>query len=488
MWWVTTQKNGASALGPQRVLGLKSYETAWTWLHKLRRAMVRPERDLLTGRVEVDECYVGGLEEGLPGRLNLKKAPLRVIIMASLASLAWRRIGWRRESASVRLTKSPAFIAEFDGLRGLAVSGVILFHSQMQLVSVHLDQVARYGWIGVDLFFVLSGFLITGILVRSKPNPNFPNFFKNFYARRALRIWPLYFALLFLSWVIAHVVPGTLAQQLLHTRWLAFVLLLQNLFIISIPGPLVPTWTLAIEEQFYLFWAPIVRLASRRWLVLLLCFVIAASPVARYGLNGRILATNTLLNLDGLAFGALLALLFRPECRLLWICIASAASMIGVVGISLCRFQPEPLLSSWLACAFSGLVTFALLSVHTNSFYSRFLRIRWLRYLGTISYGLYLLHGWAAVFVAAAGVDRQLSRFGAVGDVATVAIRFVVSVLFATGSWYMLEQPILRFKNRFGGAEPVQFSAGKSLSASSHSSLASAYPVISPNHNMSGQA
>lgn len=74
MWWVTTQKNGASALGLQRVLGLKKYETAWTWLHKLRRAMVRPGRNLLTGRVEVDECYVGGLEEGLPGRLNLKKA------------------------------------------------------------------------------------------------------------------------------------------------------------------------------------------------------------------------------------------------------------------------------------------------------------------------------------------------------------------------------------------------------------------------------
>ena len=74
MWWVTTQKNGASALGLQRVLGLRSYETAWTWLHKFRRAMVRPGRDLLSGRVEVDECYVGGEEEGLPGRLNLKKA------------------------------------------------------------------------------------------------------------------------------------------------------------------------------------------------------------------------------------------------------------------------------------------------------------------------------------------------------------------------------------------------------------------------------
>jgi hypothetical protein len=74
MWWVTTEKNGASALGLQRVLGLKSYETAWAWLHKFRRAMVRPGRDLLTGSVEVDECYVGGPEEGLPGRLNLEKA------------------------------------------------------------------------------------------------------------------------------------------------------------------------------------------------------------------------------------------------------------------------------------------------------------------------------------------------------------------------------------------------------------------------------
>src|SRR5450755_1332904 len=64
MYWVTTQKNGASALGLQKVLGLGSYKTAWTWLHKLRRAMVRPGRDRLSGRVEVDETYLGGMEEG----------------------------------------------------------------------------------------------------------------------------------------------------------------------------------------------------------------------------------------------------------------------------------------------------------------------------------------------------------------------------------------------------------------------------------------
>lgn len=74
MWWVVAQKNGASALGLQRVLGLRSYEKAWTWLHKLRRAMVRPGRDRLAGIVEIDETYLGGLEEGVRGRQTEKKA------------------------------------------------------------------------------------------------------------------------------------------------------------------------------------------------------------------------------------------------------------------------------------------------------------------------------------------------------------------------------------------------------------------------------
>lgn len=74
MWWVTSQKNGVSALGLQRVLGLGSYQTAWAWLHKLRRAMVRPGRERLSGRVEVDETYLGGLEEGVRGRRTERKA------------------------------------------------------------------------------------------------------------------------------------------------------------------------------------------------------------------------------------------------------------------------------------------------------------------------------------------------------------------------------------------------------------------------------
>ena len=80
MWWITTQKNGASALGLQRGLGLRQYQTAWTWLHKLRSAMVRPGRDLLGGRVEVDESYLGGVEAGGRGRKAETKA---LIIVAA---------------------------------------------------------------------------------------------------------------------------------------------------------------------------------------------------------------------------------------------------------------------------------------------------------------------------------------------------------------------------------------------------------------------
>jgi transposase-like protein len=94
MWWVTAQKNGASALGLQRILGLGSYETAWTWLHKLRRAMVRPGRDQLSREVEVDETFVGGVEEG-GGRRHVGKKAL-VVIAVEIRGSALGRIRLQR--------------------------------------------------------------------------------------------------------------------------------------------------------------------------------------------------------------------------------------------------------------------------------------------------------------------------------------------------------------------------------------------------------
>lgn len=122
MWWVTSQKNGASAVGLQRILGLGSYETAWTWLHKLRRAMVRPGRDRLTGEVEVDETFVGGVEAG-GGRRHIGKKSL-VVVATEVRGTAMGRIRLQRVEDSsadsllgfVKLAVEPGATVVTDGL------------------------------------------------------------------------------------------------------------------------------------------------------------------------------------------------------------------------------------------------------------------------------------------------------------------------------------------------------------------------------------
>lgn len=126
IWWVVCQKNGASALGLKRILGLGSYETAWTWLHKLRRSMVRPGRDRLSGRIEVDETYVGGEEEGTRGREIEKKA--LVVIAAQEDGRGIGRIRMQRiPDASANSLESfvgdsiePGSIVHSDGWNGYA--------------------------------------------------------------------------------------------------------------------------------------------------------------------------------------------------------------------------------------------------------------------------------------------------------------------------------------------------------------------------------
>ena len=143
MWWVTTQKTGASALGLQRVLGLNRYETAWTWLHKMRRAMVRPGRDLLAGTVEVDESYWGGLNEGRRGR-NLKNKAL-IAVAAQEDGRGIGRIRMKRiEDASsesllpfVEECIEPGSVVHTDGwpaYSGLAKEGYV---HQVTVVSRH---------------------------------------------------------------------------------------------------------------------------------------------------------------------------------------------------------------------------------------------------------------------------------------------------------------------------------------------------------------
>ncbi len=134
MWWVTAQKNGASALGLQRILGLGSYETAWTWLHKLRRAMVRPGRDRLAGEVEVDETFVGGAEEGGGRRHVGKKALVAVAVEIRGTAIGRIRLQRVRDSSAaslltfVRQAVTPGSRVVTDGLqsyRGLAAAGYV---------------------------------------------------------------------------------------------------------------------------------------------------------------------------------------------------------------------------------------------------------------------------------------------------------------------------------------------------------------------------
>lgn len=133
MWWVTSQKSGASALGLQQVLGLGSYETAWTWLHKLRRAMVRPGRDQLTGTVEIDETLLGGVEPWARGRQTAKKAMIAVAAEARGAGIGRIRLG-RIPNATAESLQ--AFVQE-------AVAPGSLLHTDGLL---SYDRLEKYGY------------------------------------------------------------------------------------------------------------------------------------------------------------------------------------------------------------------------------------------------------------------------------------------------------------------------------------------------------
>jgi peptidoglycan/LPS O-acetylase OafA/YrhL len=327
-------------------------------------------------------------------------------------------------------------IPALDGLRGVAILLVLLFHSERRLVSLHLAGFAAWGWTGVNLFFVLSGFLITGIILDGRERPGF---FKSFYARRGLRILPVYALVVPVNYFV-YGRANTWSQP--GTFWPYFVFFAQNL-VHGLTGTIDPTWSLAIEEQFYLVWAPIARRLPLLGMGGALGAILLIEPWLRRNLHG-LTATHTLYHLDGLAAGALVAIAIRvfDWTRARWRGLAGGLVIAGLAGWYFAWRGHGSYLDTFFAIGFAGCVLMAASG-------ARLCDIAPLRYLGLISYGLYLTH--MLVFAILGGIVARIDRLhpGVGGDLAALTLQWSVSIAVASALWFGFETPILRLKRFF---------------------------------------
>ena len=346
----------------------------------------------------------------------------------------------------------PNYIPELDGLRGLAVLAVVLYHCQARLAGTWVYGAVLWGWVGVNLFFVLSGFLITSILLEAREKPHY---FRNFYMRRALRIWPVYFLLLLVCYAVPDWFLGdTLAHQAHWKILLAYALFIQNLRHTPLPGTLGPTWSLAIEEQYYVVWAPVVRFCRgrRNWLLPAISVaMIVASPLIGMSHAHWLNTTHTLIHLDGIALGSLLAfcLYHMKISRRHWLWISAVATVLGFTA-SATVFAGTSFLDLGLATGFAGVVLAAIAGTGARNPVAWALRRGPLAFYGKISYGLYMTH--ILVFVYFGNFDARLDdkyHIGIAGNLAIVGLRLVASTAVATALWYGFESQILKLKRYF---------------------------------------
>lgn len=341
----------------------------------------------------------------------------------------------------------PSYIPELQGLRGLAVLAVVLYHCHPRFERTPLYHASLWGWAGVNLFFVLSGFLITSILLEARGKPGY---FRNFYGRRALRIWPVYLLVLAVCYLNAPWFVGPPISQAIRTApWWAYVLLVQNLFHLALPPSIGPTWSLAIEEQYYFLWAPLVRLLNRPWLLaVVLAAALVISPLFRLSHFAWITPTHTLTHLDGIAMGSLIALgLYTlPLGRRTWLCIGLGGVAVGFAATATVA-GGTAFLDSALTAEFGGTVLAAIASTGARFPLNAALRGGPLAFYGRISYGLYMIH--IMVFVYFGWFDHSMDAHGAAGDMAVVAFRLAASTAAATALWYGFESRILRLKRYF---------------------------------------
>jgi peptidoglycan/LPS O-acetylase OafA/YrhL len=342
-------------------------------------------------------------------------------------------------------------VAQLDGVRGIAVLVVILHNQRFDFPSLGLPTLFAQGWMGVDLFFALSGFLITGILLDADRSGDY---FKNFYARRCLRIWPLYYSALLFMFVVVPLSRPSIAAAVFERSdpWWSYPLYLQNFFVsqpTSAVGLLAVTWSLAIEEQFYLVWPCVVWLCSRTQLCLTAGGVIVVAPLLRFYLleQGFDVYTNVFCRVDGIMWGALLAVAvrsgsFQPQLRRAWVAWAASA----LVALLAATYHVDWIVYSLSAFASIAFVYLALFSTHP--WLQRVVTNRFLVYTGTISYGLYLLHKVPFDLVKSVPLDRY--------SIITLPLMLAFCYAVATLSWVLLERPFLQLK-RFFDANTVAF-------------------------------
>jgi peptidoglycan/LPS O-acetylase OafA/YrhL len=358
-------------------------------------------------------------------------------------------------------------IAAFDGIRGIAIIWVIL-HNAIDIsrapaagVLWILKLLSHPGWIGVQLFFALSGFLITSGLLDTQGTPHF---FRNFYVKRALRILPLYYTVLLLLLVIAPNLPA------LHWRFEVGGQLSLWLFTVnwshSSPYGFAHFWSLAVEEQFYLVWPLLVFwLTPRRLLAACLCLSVLAlllrSGMVILGADGWTLYTLTPCRIDALALGAAGACAVRIVPLSEWIrknvrVLLIAALVLFLVGIPITHsydryaWTGETFGYTILALSCAAFVTASALAPKRDLLATEFLAWAPLRSVGRYSYAMYVFHG---LLIKMIGEPWMNSRFGgqppAPAVIAYVLAVGVASYLLGFCSYHLLEKHFLKLKSVF---------------------------------------
>jgi peptidoglycan/LPS O-acetylase OafA/YrhL len=358
------------------------------------------------------------------------------------------------------------YIRELDGLRGIAILLVLLHHFwPAQGPLQRFAHVAHLGWIGVDLFFVISGFLIAGILLDTRADPGY---YRNFYARRCLRIFPLYYLFVVGLFVVIPAFQDgpygqtTFLRQSGSPAW--YLLYLGNVRE-SITGKepayfLAPLWSLSIEEQFYLAFPLLVARLEPPRLRRLLIALIAAAPIYRaitvllIPHNERIQYLSTPSRMDELALGGLLALLVRTRPVLprpghaaaVFFCGAAAlcaAFLLG--GLDRTRIFCRVIGYSMIGATCAALVLWAVLSRGREE--ARLLRAGWLCSLGKICYGVYLLQ--RPVEIALLKISGKLGLALDPTSGVTVLAKCAAAIGVAAISWHLFEKQLLRLKGLF---------------------------------------